>query len=88
MIGEVLRTGGTEPFSVFIVVTSDGPWPLPPVVQARLRAMSGRVHAIVRLPYVARWRFIDHPTEPPARYLAQMKKVSDAISACSSRGPA
>ena len=84
MIGAVAGSGGTEPLPVVVVVTSDGPWPLPPVVRARLRAMSGRVHAVVRLPYVPRWRFIDLPTEPPGRYLTQMKRVCDAINACTS----
>ena len=67
--------------AVVVLVTEDGPWPLPPIVRARLRALSGAVAEIVRLPYVARWRFVDKPSEVPPRYTAQLQRAWRVIGA-------
>src|SRR5438270_5734137 len=60
-----LRAAGTA--TVVVAVVADGPWPEPLAARARLRALAGHV-PVVRIPYIARWRFEDRPSVVPARY--------------------
>ena len=48
-----------------LVVVVDGPWPEPRAARARIRLMAGRVGAVVRLPYVPRWRYVEDPLAEP-----------------------
>ena len=60
-----------------LVVVADGPWPVPRAVRGRLRLLEGHVGAVVRVPYVTAWRYVDDPLEvgPLPR------KVADAVAA-------
>jgi hypothetical protein len=44
-----------------VVVVGDGPYPEPREARARLSLLAGRVASLVRLPYVAAWRYCDEP---------------------------
>ncbi len=70
---------------IVVVVSDDGPWTLPPIVRARMRALSGRVAGIIRLPYVPAWRFEDTADNPPRRYLAQLARARGILEACGAR---
>lgn len=65
---------------VVVAVTADGPWPTPVAVRARLRALEANVLAVVPVPYVARWRFVDSPDAPPARYLEAVRTIRSAVT--------
>lgn len=60
---ERARAAGIAPHA--LVVVSDGPWPEPRLATLRLRLLGGLVPVIVRLPYVARWRYVDDPVADP-----------------------
>jgi hypothetical protein len=64
---------------VVAAIVGDGPLREPVAVRARLRAMRGWTTAIVRVPYVTRWRFIDNAAEPPGDYAAAVEQVRAAI---------
>lgn len=74
-----LRGAGAT--SVVVAVVSDGPWPEPLAARARLRALSGHV-PVVRVPYIARWRFEDTPSAVPARYERAVTKLRAAYCRC------
>lgn len=40
-----------------LVVVADGPWPEPTASRARYRLLEQEVGAVIRLPYVGRWRY-------------------------------
>ena len=40
-----------------LVVVADGPWPEPVASRARYRMLEQEVGAVIRLPYVGRWRY-------------------------------
>lgn len=40
-----------------LVVVADGPWPEPVASRARYRLLEQEVGAVIRLPYVGRWRY-------------------------------
>jgi hypothetical protein len=67
-----------------VAVVSDGPWPEPLAARARLRALSGHVR-VVRVPYIARWRFEDIPSTVPDRYLRAVTKLRAAYCRCTDR---
>lgn len=64
---------------VVVAIVSDGPLREPIPVRARLRAMRGWTAAIVRVPYVTRWRVIDFATDPPGDYVAAVEQIRDAV---------
>lgn len=43
-----------------LVVVNDG-WPIPRAARARLRLLEPRVTAVVRVPFVPNWRYVDRP---------------------------
>ena len=60
---------------VVVAVVADGPLPEPIAVRARLRALGSEVEAVIRVPYVSRWRFEDGPSEIPDRYRAAVAEI-------------
>lgn len=48
-----------------LIVVGDGPWPEPGPVRHRLRVLEGTVPAVIRVPYVPRWRYLDDPLSEP-----------------------
>jgi hypothetical protein len=74
-----LTSAGADP--VVVAVVADGPWPEPLAARARLRALAGHV-PVVRVPYVARWRFEDSPTVVPARYDRAVVRLRAAYCRC------
>jgi hypothetical protein len=64
---------------VVVAIVSDGPLREPVPVRARLRAMRGWTTAIVRVPYVTRWRVIDFAADPPGDYLDAVEQVREAV---------
>lgn len=73
----LLRAGAVP----VVAVVSDGPWPEPLAARARLRALSGHV-PVIRVPYIARWRFEDTPSVTPARYERAVTKLRAAYCRC------
>jgi len=67
--------------TIVVAVVADGPWAEPLAVRARLRALSGHV-PVVRVPYIARWRFEDTPSFIPACYERALARLRDAYCAC------
>lgn len=63
---------------VVVAIVGDGPLKEPIAVRARARAMRGWASAVVRVPYVPRWRFIDYPADPPGDYAAAVERVRAA----------
>jgi hypothetical protein len=74
-----LRAGGAS--KIVVAVVGDGPWPEPLAARARLRALAGHV-PVVRVPYIARWRFEDEPSVVPARYERALGRLRAAYCAC------
>ncbi len=70
---------------VVVAVVGDGPLPEPIAVRARLRALATEVEAVIRVPYVSRWRFEDRPSETPDRYRAAVAEIVAVLQQCSSR---
>jgi len=66
-----------------LVVVGDGWWPEPASVRARTRMLSGRVGAVIRLPFVPRWRYVDDPLtgEPPAKVSAAVERIRASLDA-------
>lgn len=79
------RAGNTAGFLsdhgllVVVAIVGDGLLRDPVAVRARVRSMRGWTTAVVRVPYVARWRFIDQPDGPPVDYMAAVEEVRAAI---------
>ncbi len=71
--------------AVVVAIVADGPLAEPIAVRARLRALSAEVDAVVRVPYVPRWRFEDEPSETPARYRAAVAAIASAITQASAK---
>ncbi len=71
--------------AVVVAIVADGPLAEPIAVRARLRAVSAEVDAVVRVPYVPRWRFEDEPSETPARYRAAVAAIASAITQASAK---
>lgn len=67
---------------VVVGVVTDGPLAEPIAVRARLRALSAEVEAVVRVPYVPRWRFEDSPTETPDRYRLAVGEIVAVLQHC------
>jgi len=65
--------------AVVLAVVGDGTLPEPAAVRARLRAVRDQVLDVVRVPYVARWRFIDAPGEPPTAYVDAVSRIRSAV---------
>jgi hypothetical protein len=65
-----------------LVVVGDGWWPEPASVRARARMLSGRVDAVIRMPFVPRWRYLDDPLtdEPPARVSAAIQRIRASLA--------
>lgn len=74
-----LRNAGAT--KVVVAVVADGPWPEPLAARARLRALAGHV-PVVRIPYIARWRFEDTPSTVPARYERALGRLRAAYCGC------
>jgi hypothetical protein len=74
-----LRSAGAT--SLVVAVVSDGPWPEPLAARARLRALAGHV-PVIRVPYIARWRFEDTPSVIPARYERAVTRLRAAYCRC------
>ena len=70
---------------VVVAVVADGPLPEPIAVRARLGALATEVEAVIRVPYVSRWRFEDRPSETPDRYRAAVAEIVAVLQQCSSR---
>jgi hypothetical protein len=79
-----LRAAGAS--KIVVAVVADGPWPEPLAARARLRALAGHV-PVVRVPYIARWRFEDTPTAVPARYERALGRLRAAYCACADHQP-
>ena len=75
-----VATMGLRP--AVLAVVGDGWWPEPAAVRARLAMLSARVGAVVRIPYVPRWRYVDDPlaAEPPARVSAAVERIRVALT--------
>lgn len=58
-----------------LVIVADAPWPVPPVVRYRIRAISSRVVTVVRVPYLYPLRALDDP----ARAL-RSRRVARAVA--------
>ncbi|WP_285223198.1 DUF6668 family protein [Frankia sp. AgPm24] len=74
------RVGGAVEAGVAVaalVVVADGPWPVPRAVRGRIRLLADYVDAVVRVPYVPAWRYVDDPLE----VAAVPRKVTDALAA-------
>jgi len=65
-----------------LAVIGDGWWPEPAVVRARLRMLSGRVGAVVRVPYAPAWRYVDDPlaAAPSSRVDAAIERIRTALT--------
>lgn len=74
-----LRAAGAA--TVVVAAVGDGPWPEPLAARARLRALAGHV-PVVRIPYVARWRFEDVPSSVPACYERAVTRLRAAYCGC------
>lgn len=80
---DAVRAAVTAGVSVgALVVVADGPWPEPVASRARYRMLEQEVGAVIRLPYVGRWRY-----EPPSAATATrsarraLDKIRAAIAA-------
>lgn len=64
-----------------LVLVADSPLREPPTVRARLRLVQDRIHAVVRVPYVAAWRDTDDPmtVEPGKTLIEAMAKLQAAV---------
>ncbi len=65
-----------------LVVVADGPWPLPRAVRGRLRLLGDHVGAVVLVPYVTAWRYVDDPLEVgpvPRNVAAAVRAVEAAL---------
>ena len=60
---EQARQQGLAPAALAVV--GDGPWPEPRLATLRLRMLDGLIPAVVRVPYVSRWRYVSDPLEQP-----------------------
>lgn len=63
---------------IVLVVRGDGLWPDSLAVRHRLRVLRGNV-AVIRIPYVGHWRFVDGEPMAPPRYLAAVDAVQAAL---------
>lgn len=72
---------------VVVAIVGDGPLREPVAVRARARAMRGWTLDVVRVPYVARWRFLDQPVDPPGDFLAAIEQIRAATRQRSGTGP-
>lgn len=74
-------TAGVRPAA--LVVVGDGPWPTPQAARARLRLMADRVGAVVLMPYVGRWRYLDDPLEDavPRKVATVVTQIDAALDA-------
>jgi hypothetical protein len=65
---------------VALVIVGDGPWPEPRLARLRLHMLNGQVPALVRLPYVPSWRYLDDPARhPPKRMLRALERLRVAV---------
>lgn len=64
---------------IILVVRGDGLWPDSIAVRHRLRVLRGNVSAVIRIPYVGHWRFVDGEPMAPPRYLAAVDAVRAAL---------
>jgi hypothetical protein len=63
-----------------VVIVADGPWPEPRLARLRLHLLSGLVPALVRLPFVTAWRYLDEPARhPPARVRRALDRLCMAL---------
>ncbi len=71
-----------------LVVVADGPWPAPRAVRRRLRLLDGHVGAVVLVPYVTAWRYVDDPLEVepiPRNVAGAVAAIEAALDECRSR---
>ncbi len=68
---------------IVLAVVGDGLGTEPTAVRARLRALTPYVHTVVRIPYVARWRYEDDPLIRPApeKYNQALQQLRSAVEA-------
>lgn len=71
LAGELARSG----VRVVVAIVADGGLGEPIAVRSRLRLLRDQVVAVVRVPYVARWRFIEEPANPPERFTAAVNRI-------------
>lgn len=82
-VGYARRVGELPwPVDVLVVAVGDG-GPEPAACRVRLRALSGQVRAVLRVPHVSRWRYVDDPlTGPlPAGYARAVDTLRVAVEA-------
>lgn len=73
----------SRPLAVRLVlaVVADAAAPEPGIVRSRIRALSPSVSAVVRLPYVEAWRYVDDPLEraAPGGYLRALRQLARGV---------
>ena len=78
--GSVRATLAAGVVPAAVVVVGDGPWPEPRLTRLRLHLLSGLVPAVVRLPYVIAWRYLDEPVRyPPAKVRRALDQLCAAL---------
>ncbi len=66
--------------SVHLAVVDDGWAPSPVAARARVRSLRPHLAAVVRVPYVARWRYEDAPHLVPSRaYARAVRRLADLL---------
>lgn len=66
--------------SVHLAVVDDGWGPSPVAARARVRSLRPHLAAVVRVPYVARWRYEDPPHLVPSRaYAGAVRRLADLL---------
>ena len=64
---------------IILAVRGDGLWPDSLALRHRLRVLRGDLAAVIRIPYVSRWGFVDGEPMAPPRYLAAVDAVREAL---------
>jgi hypothetical protein len=83
-VSAVAAAGAAGARPAVLAVVGDGPWPQPAAARARLRLLGPRVGAVVRIPYVTRWRYLDDPLDDgplPDRVAAAVAAVRAGLTA-------
>jgi hypothetical protein len=81
-----LREQGLQPCG--LVIVGDGPWPEPRLSRARIQLLGDLVPAVVRVPYVARWRYLDDPPtqQVPVKVTRALQQIRAAAHPIPSGG--
>ncbi|WP_386778802.1 hypothetical protein [Longispora fulva] len=66
-----------------LVVVGDGPWPEPMTATRRLVTLGPLVPAVVRVPFVGRWRYLDDPLSAriPRAVTSALARIRAALAA-------